>query len=298
MLTMKNVIFFLSLIFFSNSLISQTNYEFFGILKLNGDAKKMITYRINFEENNGEINGYSITDLDGAHETKNLITGTYNSKDKIFSFKENEILYTKSAFSQNVFCFINYTGKIKLINKNSKLDGDFKGMFKNKETCINGTLSLIGSEKIYEKMNKISKKIEKSKRIDEKTKAEVNPVKLIDDLKINKLTKDQNMSVLWEDKVIKIEIFDAGKEDGDLINLYNGTNLILRNYKITKEKKIITIDLEKSNIEFTIEAVNEGTISPNTSKIILVDKNRSFELMSNLSKSEKAKITFIKKDAN
>lgn len=296
--TLKNVIFFLLLLLFSNTLLSQTNYEFFGILKLNGDTKKMITYRINFEENNGKIDGYSITDLDGAHETKNLITGTYDSKNKIFSFKENEILYTKSTFSQNVFCFINYTGKIKLINKNSKLDGDFKGIFKNKETCINGTLSLIGSEKIYEKMNKISKKIEKSKKIDEKTKAQVNPVKIIDDLKINKLTKDQNMSVLWEDKVIKIEIFDAGKEDGDLINLYNGTNLILRNYKITKEKKIITIDLEKSNIEFTIEAVNEGTISPNTSKIILVDKNRSFELMSNLNKSEKAKITFIKKDAN
>lgn len=297
MLRFKTTIFCIFLLLFSNYILGQTNYEFFGIVKLNGDAKNMISYRINFEEKNGKINGYSITDLDGEHETKNVITGTYDAKTKIFNFKENEILYTKSSFSQNSFCFINYVGKIKLVNKNSKLEGNFTGMFKNKKTCINGTLTLIGSEKIYEKLNLMSKKIEKSKKIDQKTKKEVNPVQFMDDLKLNKLTKNQNMSVVWEDKKIKIEIFDAGKEDGDKINLYNGTKLILSNYEITNKKKIIEIELENDNLEFTIEAISEGTIAPNTAKVILVDKNRSFELMTNLSKSEKAKITFIKKDA-
>lgn len=294
----KNVIFFLVVLLFSNTIFSQNYYEFFGILKLNNDVKKMITYRINFEEKNGIINGYSITDLDGNHETKNLITGTYNSKNKEFSFHESDILYTKSTYSQNVFCFVNFTGKIKLINKNSKLDGDFKGMFKNKETCINGSLSLIGSEKIYEKMNKLSNKIEKSKKIDEKTKSEVNPIKVIDDLKVNKLTKDQNMNVFWESEKVKIEIFDAGKEDGDIINLYNGSKVVLSNYKVTKEKKVITLDINSNNLEIKFEAISEGTIAPNTAKIILIDKNRTFELMTNLNKSDKASITFIKKDAN
>lgn len=297
MLKFKTIIFGSFLLLFSNFISGQSNYEFFGIVKLNGDAKNMISYRINFQEKNGKINGYSITDLDGEHETKNVITGTYDSKTKTLNFKENEILYTKSSFSQSSFCFINYTGKIKLVNKNSKLEGDFKGMFKNKKNCINGTLTLIGSEKIYDKLNLITKKIEKSKKIDEKTKKEVNPIQFMDDLKVNKLTKNQNMSVVWEDKNIKIEIFDAGKEDGDKINLYNGTKLILSNYEITNKKKIIAIELDKDNLEFTIEAVSEGTIAPNTAKVILLDKNRSFELMTNLSKGEKAKITFIKKDA-
>ena len=297
MLRLKNTIFLTLLFLISNSFFGQANYEFFGILKLNGDSKSMISYRINFEEKNGKIKGYSITDLEGDHETKNVITGTYDAKSKIFNFKENEILYTKSTFSQNSFCFINYVGKIKLVNKNSKLEGDFKGIFKNNSTCINGTLSLIGSDKIYEKLNTMSKKIQNSKKIDQKTKNEVNPVQFMDDLKLNKLTKNQNMSVVWEDKKIKIEIFDAGKEDGDKINLYNGTKLILSNYEITNKKKIIEFEIEKDNLEFTIEAVSEGTIAPNTAKVILVDKNRSFELMTNLSKSEKAKITFIKKDA-
>jgi hypothetical protein len=297
MSAIKNVIFFLSLLFFSNTIFSQNNYEFFGILKLNDDSKKMITYRIKFEEKNGKINGYSITDLDGEHETKNIIAGTYDSKTKVFSFYENDILYTKSTYSQNVFCFVNFTGKIKLINKNSKLDGDFKGMFKNRESCIDGTLSLIGSEKIYDNMNKLSKKIDKKKSIDAETKAKINPLKLIDDLRINKLTKDQNLNVFWEDKTITIEIFDSGKEDGDEINLYIGSKIILRNYKVTNKKKIIKVDLESDNNVFTIEAINEGTIAPNTTIIVLIDKNRTFELMANLSKKDKASITFIKKDA-
>ena len=170
MLRLKNTIFLTLLFFISNSFFGQANYEFFGILKLNGDSKSMISYRINFEEKNGKIKGYSITDLEGDHETKNVITGTYDAKSKIFNFKENEILYTKSTFSQNSFCFINYVGKIKLVNKNSKLEGDFKGIFKNNSTCINGTLSLIGSDKIYEKLNTMSKKIQNSKKIDQNTK--------------------------------------------------------------------------------------------------------------------------------
>ena len=117
-------------------------------------------------------------------------------------------------------------------------------------------------------------------------------------LEVNKLTKDQNMNVFWESEKVKIEIFDAGKEDGDIINLYNGSKVVLSNYKVTKEKKVITLDINSNNLEIKFEAISEGTIAPNTAKIILIDKNRTFELMTNLNKSDKASITFIKKDAN
>lgn len=295
----KNKIIFALLILQNLIASSQNSYEFFGAIKLNGDDATVISYRLFFEELNGKINGYSVTDLDGAHETKNVITGTYNKKEKLFTFKENEILYTKSQFSENSFCFVNFSGKVKLIENTSKLIGDFKGLYKNKNKCIDGTITLIGSNKIYNLVNKVNKKIQKSKKIDIETKEKNNPIKLLDDLKINKLSKDQNLNVFWETKTITIEIFDSGKEDGDIVNLYNGSKIILSNYKVTNKKKTITIELDSTNkTEFVIEAINEGTITPNTSKIILIDKNRTFELMSNLNKKDKASITFIKKDAS
>ena len=74
---MKNLKSFLTLFtLLSLTGYSQVNYEFYGALKLNGNDKTIITYRLVFTELNGKINGYSVTDLDGVHETKNIISGT------------------------------------------------------------------------------------------------------------------------------------------------------------------------------------------------------------------------------
>jgi hypothetical protein len=284
-------------LFISLTSYAQGGYEFFGAIKLNGNDKTLITYRIVFEENNGKISGYSITDLDGSHETKNTIEGTYDKKQKIVSFQEKDILYTKSAFAQSSFCFVNFSGKVKLVDSNSKIEGNFKGLYKNKTKCIDGTISLIGSTKIYNLVNKVNKKIQKSKKIDAQVKLNSNPIAILDSLKINKLSKDQNLNVFWESKKIKIEIFDAGKEDGDEINLYHNGELILKNFKVKNEKKVLIIPLDMSiKNEFKILAINEGTILPNTAKIILVDDKRTFELLTSFKKNEAAFITLIKKE--
>lgn len=281
--------------FFFQIISSQNKYDFFGAIKLNGSDKSLITYRIVFEEKNGNINGFSVTDLDGAHETKNVISGSYDRKSKILSFKEDAILYTKSKFSQSSFCFVNFTGKVKLVQNTSKIEGAFKGLYNNKTQCIDGTLTLVGSNKIYKLAEKVNKKIQSSNKIDIKVKEKNNPIALLDSLKINKLSKDQNLSVFWDSKEVKIEIFDSGKEDGDRINLYHNDKLILNNYKVEYKKKTITVvlDLTTTN-EIKILALNEGEIASNTSKIILHDVDRTFEILTTIKKNESALITFIK----
>lgn len=290
----KSFCFFL---FINITVYAQDSYEFFGAIKLNGNDKTLITYRIVFQEKNGIIQGYSITDLDGSHETKNTIEGTYDKKLKILSFQEKDILYTKSKFAQNSFCFVNFSGKVKLINNNSKIEGNFKGLYKNKTKCIDGIINLVGSTKIYNLASKVNKKIQKSKKIDAQIKIKSNPLSILDSLKINKLSKDQNLNVFWESKKIKIEIFDAGKEDGDVITIYHNGNIILENYKVKNEKKVLSIQLDTSiSNEFKILAINEGLILPNTAKIILIDDKRTFELLTSFRKNESAYITLIKKE--
>ena len=51
-----------------------------------------------------EFIGYSITDISGEHETKNIITGSLNKKNNMLSFSEQEIVYTKSTVNENSFC--------------------------------------------------------------------------------------------------------------------------------------------------------------------------------------------------
>ncbi len=143
----------------------------------------------------------------------------------------------------------------------------------------------------------MNKKIQKSKKIDDQIKIKSNPLAILDSLKINKLSKDQNLNVFWESKEIKIEIFDSGKEDGDVISLFHNGNIILENYKVKNEKKVLSIQLDTSiPNEFKISAINEGTIIPNTAKIILIDEKRTFELLTSFKKNESASITLIKKE--
>ena len=101
----KKILFFF---LFSLNFYSQSKYEYFGALKLNGDDKTIISYRLVFIEDKGKIEGYSLTDLGGNHETKNKISGTYNEKTKNLKFKEEDVLYTKSPLSDDVFCFVNF----------------------------------------------------------------------------------------------------------------------------------------------------------------------------------------------
>ena len=281
------------LLFFSSN-YGQNKFEYFGILKLNGNSKTVISYRLFFELKAGSISGYSVTDLGGDNETKNSISGIYNSKSKILKFKEDNILYTKSNFSEKSFCFINFEGKIKLTDNLTKIDGIFKGLYKNKNSCIDGTISLNGSDKIYKVLNKIENKIKNSKLIDEQKKKEVNPITLIDNLKVNNLVKNQNLNVFVGSEEVFLEIYDAESEDGDVINLYQNGKLILSNYTILKKIKQFAINLENGQNLFKIEAVTEGKVGFNTASIKIIDDDRTFDLKTSLKKDEKATITFIK----
>jgi hypothetical protein len=286
-------LFFLLFFFFT---FSQEKYEYFGALKLNGNDKTVISYRLVFYENNGKLSGYSVTDLGGAHETKNTISGNYNGKTKAINFKEESILYTKSPLSSSTFCFVNFTGKIKLENESSKLTGNFNGLYQNKKKCIDGTLLLIGSNKLVKFFNKVNKKLQKSNRVDDVTKRKVNPLRIMDSLKVNNLIKDQNLTVFTKYNVMELVLWDSEVEDGDIINVYNNDVLILKEFHLVNKRKKINVSIEKGKNIFRIEAVSEGDLKPNTTTIQIIDSDRTFDLVSSLKKSESASITIMKQE--
>jgi len=285
--------FYLFFILISN-LEAQNNFDFYGVISLNGKMDKSISYHLVFTEKNGVINGYSLTDVSGDHETKNIVEGTYDAKSRALQFKEKSIIYTKSPISQESFCFINYSGKIKLKSTTTNLNGNFKGFFNNNSPCIDGTLNLFGAAKVYELLAKIDKKIQKSKRVDAETKQKARPVQIFDSLQVNKLTSKQNLNIFNSNDNIKFDIWDNGKEDGDIINLYQNDKLILENYNLTKAKKSLAVKLDPKENIFKIVALNEGTDFPNTAMIEFQGDSK-VELVSHLKKGESAFITILNK---
>lgn len=289
-------IFVAFFLLFSTFLFSQSKneYQFMGGLKLNGKDDQVISYKIVFTENEGIVKGYSITDLGGDHETKNLISGKYSSKTNSFQFREESIVYTKSKIKKESFCYVNYSGKLNLKASNPKINDEFVGLFQNKSKCVNGIIQLIGTKKIYELINKVNKKIQKSKKIDSATKDKVNPIKMLDSVNTNVLRSKQNLQMFTKDSKVVFEVHDAGVEDGDMINIYIDGKLFLENYIVKNKPKSFEIELNKESVLIEIEAINEGEAPPNTSDIVIKDSVNELKTITKLQKNNRTSIEIVK----
>ncbi|SFU38441.1 hypothetical protein SAMN05216480_102125 [Pustulibacterium marinum] len=272
---------------------SQDNQDYYGVIKLNDTS--MISYRIYLEENEGLISGYSVTDLGGEHETKNIIEGNYETKSNTLNFKETDIVYTKSPVNQFDFCYVHFNGNLRKINKRVKLKGNFLGLFEDGTECISGEIELMSFEKIENKAEKLDKVIQKTKKISEEQKEKISITKTMDTLRMNILRKGQNLSMFTKTPFIELNIYDSGKIDGDMVSIYRNGNIYKENITVTKEKLKVKIPLKNDETKITIKAVNEGEFAPNTAQIDFNDYTHYIETKTSLSKSDTTTITVYRK---
>jgi len=295
---MKNlhpVFLFFLLIAFTNSIVyAQNKQEYLGIIKLNDSS--FISYKVNLTEKNGKISGYSVTDIGGNHETKSLLSGTYDKKKNLLKFNETTIIYTKSEVTTYDFCHVHFTGKVKNINSKKNIEGKFEGKYSDGTRCINGELALKNISKITKKAAKIDRVLKRTKRIPEAEKENISITKQLDSLKMNVLRSNDKLSMFSSSPFITLNIYDAGKEDGDRISILVNEQVVLKNYTITRKVKQLKIPLSSQLTNIKVRALNSGSISPNTAKIEFIDAAHKIEAIVSLNKFEKTEITVINRD--
>ena len=94
------------ILFFSFLIINGINaqvkkYSFLGTIMM--ENQMPIGFSIDLIEENGIVNGYSITNHNNENETKSEIQGLYFQEDKSFQLQETQIIYTKSEATLNSF---------------------------------------------------------------------------------------------------------------------------------------------------------------------------------------------------
>ena len=282
-----------AIIHLSQLLSAQENvYEYLGVIKLNDSS--FIKYKLDFEELDGIINGYSITDMGGAHETKSNIKGTYSDDTNEFSFKELNIVYTKSPIDELDFCLVNFNGEIRKLNKNKAFSGEFKGKYPDGDSCIDGMIIMTNSKNIQQRVVKMQKKILKSKRISKEVKEKINLKRTIDTLTMSVVKKDENLNIFTKTKNVIVSIYDAGKVDDDRVNIYVDNVLVLEDYSITREKKEIPITITKEFTPIKVTALNVGEAAPNTVKVEVLDGSNLITTRTTLDSNESAVLTLVK----
>ena len=212
----------------------------------------------------------------------------------MLSFKEVGIIYTKSEISNYDFCFIHFNGTVRNIDAAKNINGKFDGRYSDGSTCINGEISLRSVQKIEKKAERIDKIIQKSKKIAPAIKDNISISQTLDTLKMNVLKSEQNLSMFSSSPSLKLQIYDAGKVDGDRINVLVNDTILLKNYIVSKKIKELIIPLHTKITTLKIRALNVGTISPNTAKIEITDQKNNIKTITSLKKGEKTSITIIK----
>ena len=283
---------FLICLTFGSSLKAQ-EYEFFGVIKLNDTS--FISYKVLFDRVNDSIQGYSLTDFAGKHETKSNIKGYYHEDENLLSFEEYDIVYTKSPVVQKDFCFVNFEGKVRNLDRVKAFSGDFKGLYADGTSCLDGMIIVNSGQEVKMRVEKIDKVVQRSRKFSDSIKKNIKVAKVLDTLTRNIIAKNENLNIFTRDQKIKLAIYDAGKEDGDVINLYVDDKPVLENYTVLHEIKYLEFDLENVETKIRVEAVSEGTSSPNTVRLEVEDSRNFVRTITNLKEGEHAQMTLVKK---
>lgn len=290
---MKQFLLIFLLALLSIEVNAQLANDYVGAIKLNDTS--VITYRIKFTISNGKMLGYSLTDFTGEHETKSSIEGVYDEAAKSLSFKETGIIYTKSPVSQNDFCNIHFLPTKFAQGKTKSIKGNFIGKFDDGTKCIDGEILLNAVEQVQKRIAKVTKKVNKSKRIADSLKQQFNNIKILDTTNTNYLKKDEITSVFTRSNLVKMYIYDGGKIDGDIVTILKDGKIILYKHKVSEKRELIELPLTNNKTRITVMSVSEGTIGTNTAVIEIVDDSNTIKTMTNLEKDEKTEIDFIKR---
>lgn len=275
-------------IFYSNNFFAQSkNFEFLGTIL--GENNLVYTYKLVFKSNQGKLSGYSICDIGGVNETKAYIEGTLNESTGQLSFKEKDLAYTKYSKEASNMCYVNAKGKLNAKKGKTEIIASYTGEFKNtKKYCDKGKLMLFSVKDVYSQLIQLSKVLDTKKNKDTAMTAlfeSVNSLNNVDN--IQEISNKGLLKYNFKSSNISLEIWDDGVEDNDLISIFVNDSLVQSNFRITKKKQIINLQLKPNAFNsLRIKAENEGEFTPNTLKVILNDEKIKNLVLSRLSKDE------------
>ena len=143
-------------------------------------------------------------------------------------------------------------------------------------------------------MEKIAKRINKSNRVPDSIKTKFNNLKLMDKVNMNVLKSSKTLSVFTKSKTINLELYDGGQEDGDIISIKVNGKLVLKDFTVTAQRKVLPIEISGDKTSIVLIAENTGTISTNTAVIEINDGVNNIRALTNLKAGETTQVDILK----
>ncbi len=228
------------------------------------------------------------------------VKGSYNATTRQLIIYDVPVVYYGSDSRFEVDCIMDMNGTLRVAQAKSVLSGFFTAKPEYKYTCTNIGFNLTLDADISKK-DSVLKAISEFKETNQVWKpadedtlvsAKVIPRKVVNYVIEKQYTERENEitnEIEVESDSLRVDVFDNGEIDGDIISLFYNKQLILFNQKLTH--KSIHIDLVLDSTlevnEISMFAENLGLIAPNTALLRIRDGKKIIDLRvsSNLEKN-------------
>lgn len=265
---MKNILLclFFYLGMFKNSSAQISDVVFLGTAIVDGGAA--FGYKLQVTDSNGQLKGYSITDVMGPNETKTAVKGTLDKKGKHLSFRETRLISTQSTASTGDFCYIHGNVKLSRLQGMSTLKGSFKGYKEDGKTvCASGKLALVCAQDALDKLLKIAGEDPRERKQDTTTQvAPRHHIELPDNL-VEKIVAGTTHTINCGSGEMKMEIWDCKNIDGDQMTIIQDNNALITNYTLARAHKTIPLKQTETTTVIIFRAINEGSEPLNTARV-------------------------------
>ena len=228
------------------------------------------------------------------------VQGNYNSATRLLTLYDIPVIYYGSIANFEVDCIMNLQATLRVSRASSNLIGSFKSLPEYAYTCAEIAFDLTLNADISKKdsvLNEI-RQFKEQYQVWEPTIADslvsvkVVPRKVINyvvEEDFKKRQKEVINEIEVESDSLRLDVYDNGEIDGDMISVFYNDGLILNNQKLThKSIRIdVVLDSTKEYNEVSMYAENLGLIPPNTALMVISDgKNKyNIRVSSNLEKN-------------
>ncbi len=285
-------LFFLLLLFISLHSASQSVFGYwygFANVKTNSSASNYLVELILQPEKNyvvGILNYYFKNTYRGIQ-----VKGNYDAASRQLSLYDVPVAYYGSIANFEVDCIMNMRATLRVAQAGSSLQGSFSSTAEYRYTCpdVNINLKLDSAFKSKDSIKRAISEFKEHYQVwkpsVEDTLIAVNiiPRKVINYVTENEFIKRKNVvthEVEVESDSIRVDVYDNGEIDGDIISVFYNQQLILNSQKLTHKSIHIdlVLDTSKTSNEISMFAENLGLIPPNTALMVIMDGKNKFEI--------------------
>lgn len=305
---MKQLLF---IVFFSFSLqsYSQTVFGYWygnANVKSNSSANNYLVELV-LQPEKGYVKGilnYYFKDSYRSLQVK----GNYNASTRQLVLYEVPVVYYGSFGGFEVDCSMNMQATLRVAQAGSELVGAFVGLPDYKNTCPNINFNLKFNADISKKDSVLKAMSEykeqyqvwKPALADTLVAMNITPRKVVNYVTESEFTKRENVianEIEVESDSLRVDVYDNGEIDGDIISVFYNKQLILNNQKLTHKSIQIAIKLDSTKTvnEISMFAENLGLIPPNTALMVVHDGKKRHEIRVSSSLEKNATIRIRRK---